>query len=145
MTARNKPACALRVASRRRILSHAGYLFAALALTACVSPDSLQPNGGGANFTIRGKTYDQIWNAAIKAMSTDMQIVESHKPSGTIKSRVGMAPSGKVVAFFIQPTGPAVDYTITVVSKVPMQRDFEGRDWEPSVVEDFKAALNSKN
>ena len=54
-------------------------------LTACVSADSLQlSNGGGKSFTVRGKNYDQIWKAATLAMSTDMSIVESHRPSGVI-------------------------------------------------------------
>lgn len=112
-------------------------------LTACVSADSLQlSNGGGKSFTVRGKNYDQIWKAAMQAMSTDMSIVESHRPSGVIKSRVGAPPSGKVVGFFIQPTSPtASDYTVTIVSKKPLQTDLVDRDWEPSVVEDFKAAL----
>ena len=80
------------------------------------------------------------------AMGTGMTIVESHKPSGTIKSRVGAAPTGKVVAFFITPTTPnAPEYTMELVSKKPQGLGQpERRNWEPSVVEDFKAALGSR-
>jgi len=47
-----------------------------------------------------------------------------------------------VVGFFIQPTDEsAPQYTITIVSKKPLQTQFVDRDWEPSVVEDFKNAL----
>ena len=122
------------------------------ALSACavltVSPDQLQPGSAdGVSFKTTGKpTYDEVWRAALQAMSTGMVIVESHKPSGTIKSRVGAAPTGKVVAFFIRPTTPtAPEYTVELVSKTPQglgqpQRRFG----EPSVVEDFRAALRAK-
>jgi hypothetical protein len=122
-----------------------GGLLVVFALAACVSPDRLQlSDGGGKSFTVRGKSYEQVWRAAMVAMGNDMQIVESHKPSGVIKSRVGAAPTGKVVAFFIQPTTPAAEYTVTIVSRKFLHTDFVDRDWEPSVVEDFRAALNMK-
>jgi hypothetical protein len=112
-------------------------------LCACVSTDSLQPNSGkGASFAVTGKSYEQIWRAANVAMSTDMSITESHKPSGVIKSRVVKGTAGKVVGFFITPTDEnAPRYTITIVSKKPLQTEFVDRDWEPSVWEDFKQAL----
>lgn len=112
-------------------------------LAACASTDNLQiSNGKGANFNVSGKSYEQIWRAATQAMSTDMQIVESHKPSGVIKSRVVDGTAGKVVAFFVQPTDErAPHYTITIMSQKPLQTEFVERDWEPSVWEDFKQAL----
>lgn len=118
-------------------------LLAAVCLAACTSTDNLQlGNGKGANFFISGKSYEQIWRAANKAMSIDMQIVESQKPSGVIKSRVINGTTGKVVGFFIQPTDErAPRYTITIVSQKPFQTEFVDRDWEPSVWEDFKEAL----
>ncbi len=103
------------------------------------------PNG--VTFTLSGRpSYDQVWDAAIKAMSNGMKIVESHKPSGTIKSRVGADYTGKVVALFISPTSAnAPQYTIELVSKKPMGLGQpEQRNWEPSVIEDFKNALNTK-
>ena len=113
-----------------------------------VTEDELQRGSADAvTFTTTGRpTYDKVWSSATTAMSTGMTIVESHKPSGTIKARVGAAPTGKVVAFFITPTLPnAPEYTIELVSKKPMGfGQPERRNWEPSVVEDFKAALGSK-
>lgn len=110
-----------------------------------VSEDELRPGSAdGVSFQTTGRpTYDQVWSAALKAMGTGMTVVESHKPSGTIKSRVGSAPTGKVVAFYITPTTPtAPSYRIETVSKKPMGLGQpERRNWEPSVVEDFKAAL----
>lgn len=113
-----------------------------------VSPDQLQPGSADSvTFKTTGKpTYDEVWRAALHAMGNGMVIVESHKPSGTIKSRVGAAPTGKVVAFFIRPTTPtAPEYTVELLSKVPQGLGQpERRLGEPSVVEDFKAALRAR-
>jgi hypothetical protein len=113
-----------------------------------VSEDELQRGSADAvTFKTTGRpTYDKVWSSAMTAMGIGMTIVESHKPSGTIKSRVGSAPTGKVVAFYITPTTPtAPEYTIELVSKKPMGfGQPERRNWEPSVVEDFKAALGSR-
>jgi ABC-type sulfate transport system substrate-binding protein len=119
-----------------------GLLLSAL-LAACASTDNLQlGNGKGASYSVTGESYTQVWRAAIVAMGTDMRIVESHKPSGVIKSRVVNGTPGKVVGFFIQPTDEqAARYTITIVSQKPLQTDFVDRDGEPSVWEDFKQAL----
>lgn len=121
-------------------------LLLSLLLAACVSTNDLQlSNGKGKSFVVSGRNYEQIWHAATVAMSTDMKIVDSHKPSGVIKSRVVNGTQGKVVGFFIQPTDQqAPNYTITIVSKKPLQTEFVDRDWEPSVWEDFKAAINPK-
>lgn len=123
-----------------------------LLLSACsvmtVNEHELQPGDpGGVRFQTKGKlTYDQVWKAATKAMSTDMAIVYSHKQSGTIKSRVGATHTGKVVAFFISPTIPtAAQYTIELVSKEPMGFGVpKSSKWEPSVVANFEAALNTQ-
>lgn len=118
-------------------------LLLGLLSASCATTDSLQlSNGKGQSFILTGKTYEQIWQAATVAMGTDMKIVESHKPSGVIKSRVVDGTPGKVVGFFIQPTEEqAPRYTITIVSRKPLHTDFVDRDWEPSVWEDFKKAL----
>jgi hypothetical protein len=118
----------------------------ALMLVACGSTDNIQlSNGGGKTYTVTGYTYEQIWNAGQHAMSTDMKIVENHRPSGVIKSRVTNGTPGKVVGFFVQPTDQsAPKYNITIISKKPLQTDFVDRDWEPSVWEDFKKSLSAK-
>lgn len=118
-------------------------LLFSLFLSACVSTDSLQSNGYfGDHYVVTGKNYAQIWQAAMVAMSIDMNIVESHKPSGIIKSKVVNGTTGKVVGFFIQPTDAnALRYKINIVSKKPFQLSDFDKDGEPSVWEDFKHAL----
>jgi hypothetical protein len=127
-------------------IQHSLPILLSLFLVACASTDALQlSNGKGKSFAVSGRNYAQIWRAANIAMSNDMKIVDSHKPSGVIKSRVVNGTAGKIVGFFIQPTDEsAPQYTITIVSQKPLQTDFVDRDWEPSVWEDFKAALNQR-
>ncbi|WP_424191744.1 hypothetical protein ACMYR3_09845 [Ampullimonas aquatilis] len=117
------------------------FLFGLL-LAGCVSVDSLQSNGDfGDKYLVTGKNHEQIWRAATVAMSIDMNIVESHTPSGVIKSKVVNGTHGKVVGFFIQPTDASASrYTINIVSKKPLQSKFDS-DGEPSVWKDFRQAL----
>lgn len=121
-------------------------LLFSLLLSGCVSTDNLQSNGDfGDHYVVTGKTFTQIWQAATVAMSTDMNIVESHKPSGVIKSKVVNGTAGKVVGFFIQPTDEnAPSYKINIVSKKPFQSRYD-REGEPSVWEDFKHAIKDNN
>jgi hypothetical protein len=71
----------------------------ALCLFGCATIDSLQPGRGGSTFEIHGKTYDEVWNAAVRTASRSLTIVESDKASGTLKAEkgVGMATWGEVV------------------------------------------------
>lgn len=134
--------CNLRQRSERNNMKQIILLFS-LFLSACVSTDSLQSNGDfGDHYVVTGKNYAQIWQAATVAMSIDMNIVESHKPSGIIKSKVVNGTVGKVVGFFIQPTDAnALRYKINIVSKKPFQSSDFDKDGEPSVWEDFKHTL----
>lgn len=100
-------------------------------------------------FELRGSdySYDQVWKAAMSAMSNGMVVIDSHKPSGSIRSRMSNMPTGKVVGFFIRPTTPtASSYQIEIVSKEPVSlyKLPEASSWEPSVLADFKAALPQK-
>lgn len=99
----------------------------ALGLDGCavftVDPNEVQRGSAdGVTFNVPGRpSYDQVWNASLKAMGTDMNVVSSHKPSGAIRSRIGAAPSGKVMALFISPTDErAPQYRIELVAKSPM-------------------------
>jgi hypothetical protein len=148
----------MSVQGRRRAAALAVAAVVASGLGACgtwggeqifaVGPEHLRKdNPLSASFGVKaGFTYDQVWKAAMAAMSNGMTVMESHKPSGEIKSRIGAAPSGKVVGFWITPTTPtAASYTIQTLSVRPIGiTTTGGTGWEPKVVEDFNAALNQR-
>lgn len=120
-----------------------------LALAGCavstVHPSELQRGDPGAMVfgTGGGPTYAEVWDAAVYAMGRGMQIEDSDRASGTLRARIGGAPTGKVVALFITPTSPtALEYRIELVSKAPMGLGQpERRTWEPQVARDLQAAL----
>jgi hypothetical protein len=97
-----------------------------------------------ASFAVKkGLGYDRVWSAAMTAMGKDMTIIESHKPSGTIKSRMG----NKIVGFWITPTSPtAAVYTIETLRVQPLGFNGVGakdaKGWEPAVIDRFNSALN---
>lgn len=101
-------------------------------ISGCATIGSLQPGSGGSTFEVQGKSYDEIWKASVRAMSSNLTIVESDKASGTIKSeaRAGMATWGEVVGLFIRPTSAGADkYTIEVLSMKRMQTQITGQNW----------------
>ena len=65
--------------------------------TGCATTDSLEP-GSGTSFQVKGRSYDQIWKAAVTTASRSLTIVEQSRESGTIKaeSRVGLTTFGIV-------------------------------------------------
>ena len=113
-------------------------------ISGCATIGGLQPGTGGSSFEVRGKSYGEIWKAAVHAMSSNLTIVESDKLSGTIKSeaRAGLATWGEVVGLFIRPTSEGSNkYTVEVISKKRVQTQITGQDWEPSVIANIKAEL----
>jgi uncharacterized protein YceK len=113
-------------------------------ISGCATVGGLQPGSGGSTFEVRGKSYEEIWKASVRAMSSNLTIVESDKASGSIKSeaRAGMATWGEVVGLFIRPTTASAEtYTVEVVSKKRMQTQITGQNWEPSVIANIKAEL----
>lgn len=110
----------------------------------CATVGSLQPGAGSSTLEVTGKSYDEIWKASVRGMSSNLTIVESDKDSGTIKSeaRAGMATWGEVVGLFIRPTVPnAGQYTVEVQSLKRSRLQITGQDHEPAVIAIVKAEL----
>lgn len=148
----------MRAPPSRRLARRRQWLLCSLALTLAgcgtyggeklfaVDAQDIRPGHPQAvAFTVKGEFgYDQIWKAAMTAMSDGMTVIESHKASGVIKSRIGAAPSGTIVGFFITPTAPhAAQYRVETISIRPIGfQSLNGRGWEPKVVERFDTALS---
>jgi hypothetical protein len=117
----------------------------ALCLFGCATIDSLQPGRGGSTFEIHGKTYDEVWNAAVRSASRSLTIVESDKASGTLKAEkgVGMATWGEVVGIFIRPTtNQAATYVVEVQSLKRSQVQITGQNWTSTMTTGIMAELN---
>ncbi len=100
-------------------------------LSSCATVNSLQPGRGGSVLEVHGKSYEEIWKASVRAMSSNLTIVESDKSSGSIKSeaRAGIATWGEVVGLFIRPTTTnAEKYTVEVLSRKRMQAQITGQN-----------------
>ncbi|MGT2429779.1 hypothetical protein ACU4GI_26225 [Cupriavidus basilensis] len=108
-----------------------------LALAGCATTDSLQQGTGGSTFEVRGKSYDEIYRAAVRAVRSNLTLVESNKETGTIKaeSRAGMSTWGEVVGVFIRPPQPgATVYVVKVQSLKRSRAQITGQDWTASVI-----------
>lgn len=114
-----------------------------------VDADELQRGSAdGMSFRVPGRpSYDRVWEAARQAVSRHMNIVYSHKPSGTIRARAGSSPSGKVLALFIAPTDArAPQYSIELVARAPMGMGQPVRHHPEYalVAQDFQLALEGR-
>lgn len=127
-----------------RLMKNLTALMLCCFVTGCATIGSLQPGAGGSTFEVTGKSYDEIWKASVKGMSSNLTIVESDKASGSIKSeaRVGMATWGEVVGLFIRPAAANAErYTVEVQSLKRSRLQITGQDHEPAVIAIIKAEL----
>jgi uncharacterized lipoprotein len=114
-------------------------------LSACADSSSLSPGKGGSTVTVSGRSYDQVWNASIKSVtSLGLAITSSDKSRGIIKAEkgVGLTTWGEVVGVFISPANvKAKHYTVEVQSEKHLQYQITGQDWTHSILEGIKAEL----
>ena len=119
-------------------------LVAVLFFTGCSTIDSLQPGAGGSTFEVRGKSYDEVWRAAVRATSRSLTIVSEDKEAGAIKAEkgAGLATWGEVVGVFVRPTkNGAPTYTVEVQSLKRSSMQLTGQDWTVTVKAGIKAEL----
>jgi len=121
------------------------YLLGAALFSGCATVDTPQPGTGGSTFEIRGKSYDEVWKAAITVASRSLTIVESSKETGTIRAEkgAGIATWGEVVAVFVRPTSNGASvYTVEVQSLKRSRVQITGQDWTTTMIAGVKAELN---
>lgn len=116
----------------------------ALFISGCATINTLQPGSGGSTFEVRGKSYDEIWKAAVITASRSLTVVESNKEGGTIKAEkgAGITTWGEVVGIFIRPTSnDAPIYTVEVQSLKRSTVQITGQDWTTTMTSGIKAEL----
>lgn len=112
-------------------------------LSGCATIGSLQPREG-AFFQVNDRTYEQVWESAIKVASRSWNIVETNKQGGIIKAErtTGITSGGEVVGIYISPpTQDSKTFTVEVVIKKQGQIQVTGHNWEKTIVEGMKAEL----
>lgn len=120
-------------------------ILVALSISGCATTDILQSGTGGYSFEVRGKTYDEIWNAISRAASRDLTIIESNKPTGTFKAEkdLGTAKWSEVVGVLVRPTSHSASvYTIKVLTLNHFAVQLTGQDLASEMVAEIKADLN---
>lgn len=113
-----------------------------ISIQGCMNIDNLRPTTfGGQNMTAYfARNYDQVWNAIHRAMAKDFTIVQSHKPTGTIKAKYNN--ENRIIGIFISPTTPkALSYDIYMVTKKPLQTDFVDQGWDPQLADKINNEL----
>ena len=103
------------------------------------------PEPAGSTFEVRGKSYDEIWNAVVITASRSLTIVENNKETGMLKAEkgVGLASWGEVVGIFVRPTTKnAPVYTVEVQSLKRSKAQITGQDWTATMISGIKAELS---
>ncbi|CAH1386594.1 hypothetical protein [Candidatus Nitrotoga sp. M5] len=123
----------------------AAAIFALLSISGCATTDALQPGTGGSTFEVRGKTYDEVWQAVLRSAGRSFTIVENNKESGTLKAErgVGLTTMGEVVGVFVSPaSNGAPVYAIEVQSLKRSKLELTGQDWTSTIITGIKAELD---
>src|SRR5712691_6744356 len=94
-------------------------VLACLLLAGCATMDDVRPGDGHA-ITIEGRTYGDIWAAAMKVADIHFDIRQSDRATGTIRAErdVAVTSWGEWVGIFITPpTDGAPRYRVEVVNR----------------------------
>ena len=132
-----------RSATVLRAVACATAMLACLALIACASgPQTL----AGNSFVIEDHSYDEVWNAAITAVSGHLTITSRSKPRGEIhaEKRVTTTSWGELVALSITPSDPqATRFTVTVDNRKQAESQTTARDSIRAIRASMEAALGA--
>ena len=116
---------------------------AAILLVGCQSMSDLKP-GDGRKATITGRSYDEIWEAALRVADEHFEIREQDRARGVILAErtVSASSYGAWIGTYITPPiqgAPA--YTVEVVRRKKMTTNFGEQDWEYKVLRDIYRQL----
>ena len=119
-------------------------LVASLLLAGCRSMADVQP-GDGQVATITGRSYDDVWAAAMRVADVHFVIHEQDKAAGVIKAEREqhfMETTGDWVGIFITPPREgSPSYRVEVVKRKKMAAQLTGQDWEKKILRDLQDTL----
>jgi hypothetical protein len=119
------------------------FLITVLQLTGCTGIDAVRPETGeGSKFAVYHKSYDEIWNAAVSVAGQRLTLVETDKPTGTIKAEALDGTFGEVLGIFISPPRDGEKrYIVEVLSLLKNRPQIPGKDAEPQVIGEIRTKL----
>ena len=116
----------------------------ALALAACRSMSDVQP-GDGQVATITGRSYEDVWTAAMRVADVHFRIHEQDKAAGVIKAEREqhfMETAGDWVGIYITPPREgSPTYRVEVVKRKKLATQLTGQDWEKKILRDLQDTL----
>jgi hypothetical protein len=113
-------------------------------IAGCATATRVEP-GSGSQLEIQGRTYDEVWRAAVKVVGHRLLI-----GAGTSKERGEIQAVGgggrflpdQVVGVFIRPAGtPSDRYAVEVVSGKRKANPLPAKSWEQTIIDDLKTEL----
>ena len=113
-------------------------------LAGCATATRVEP-GSGSQLEVQGRTYDQVWRAAVKVVGHYLQI-----GPGTSKERGEIQAEGsggrflpdQLVGVFIKPAGtPSDRYAVEVVSGKRKAGPIPAKNWEQTIIDGLKTEL----
>jgi hypothetical protein len=113
-------------------------------IAGCVSVARVEP-GAGSELPVDGRTYDEVWRAAVNVVSRSLSIsVGTSKERGEIQAEGGggrFSP-GEMVGVFIKPANtPSGRYVVEVVSRKRASVPLIGPNSEKTIIEGLKTEL----
>ena len=127
------------------VMTRALCLFVCLGVIVGCAGVTRVKSGSGSQLAVEGRTYDDVWRAAVKIVSQHLSIsVGTNKERGEIQAEGGggrFSPD-QVVGVFIQPANAQSDrYMVEVVSRNRGSVPLIGRNWEQTIIDGLKTEL----
>jgi hypothetical protein len=121
-------------------------LLALVVAAGCASVKDLEP-GGGASETFTGRSYDDVWAAAVRVASDHFALQESDKARGIIRAErtVRFTPLGEYLGIFVTPPeSGAASYRVEVVTRKKVATQGSGQEWETKVLRGMRDLLTGR-
>jgi uncharacterized lipoprotein len=128
---------------RRTVVCAFSTALVMLVLAACQSLSDVKP-GDGKRLTIERRSYDDIWQAALRVAQEHFEIREQDRSRGIIlveRTRTFMEAPSWIGVFISPPASGANTYTVEVVRRKWMTTNVNVQNWETKVLRDLEDVL----
>ncbi len=117
------------------------------AFTGCATTGTVRSSldeGGGAQKMYEGKSYDQVYSAALRVMSNKFTITKESKATGAIdaENSVSVMSWGELIGIQVTKVKESV-VKVQVVSQKKSRGQFTGQDWEQTVLAAITSELDA--